>query len=239
MNMFKGSKRVMSLVAGVIASFVVAAAPVSAVAQATSTNAAQPEGKKEEKKESKKESKKEMGGVTPGATAPDFTLTDTDGKEHSLAKYLKDGKIVVIEWFNPDCPFVKKHHDDNKTMNDLHKKYSDKGVVFLAINSGAPGKQGAGKERNAKARVDSAIPYPVLLDEKGVTGKAYGAKHTPDMFIITPDGTVAYMGAIDDDPTTKIGKVNYVAKALDEILAKKPVTTRETKGYGCSVKYAN
>ena len=138
-------------------------------------------------------------GVLPGADAPGFTLPDTDGKEHTLAKYLKEGKTVVLEWFNPDCPFIVKHHAKHKTMNESFAKVKDHDVVWLAINSDAEGKQGYGLERNKKAVKDYEIPFPVLLDPDGKVGHLYGAKTTPHMFIITPEGKVAYNGAIDDN----------------------------------------
>lgn len=180
------------------------------------------------------------GGVTAGDTAPAFTLKDTDGKEHTLADMTKNGKIVVIQWFNPDCPFVKKHYRETKTFNDLATKYKDKGVEFVAINSGSPGKQGAGLDRNKKAKTDWEIPYPILLDESGDIGKAYGAKRTPEMFIVNKDGKIVYHGAIDDDAGgDSVGSTNYVAKALDEVLDGKDVTMATSKPYGCSVKYKN
>lgn len=177
--------------------------------------------------------------VAIGDTAPDFSLPDLDGKTHTLKQYIEDGKIVVLQWFNPDCPFVVKHYgSQGNTFNQMQAQYKDKGVVLLAINSGAPGKQGAGVERNAKAKKDWNIQYPILLDEAGTAGKAYGAKNTPAMYIIGKDGKLAYMGAIDDNRGADgPGKVNYVTKALDEMLAGKPVTNAETRPYGCSVKY--
>ncbi|HYF14991.1 MAG TPA: thioredoxin family protein [Phycisphaerales bacterium] len=180
---------------------------------------------------------KHAGGVSVGQAAPTFTLKDTSGKEHNLSTILAGGdKVVVLEWFNPDCPVVKMHHGENTTFKDLAGKYKDKPVVFLAINSGAAGKQGAGLERNKKAIGEYGITYPVLLDESGDVGRAYGAKTTPHMFVIGKDGKVAYMGAIDDK-SDKPGKTNYVSKALDELLAGTTVSMPETKPYGCSVKY--
>lgn len=175
-----------------------------------------------------------------GKPAPDFTLTDTGGKKHTLSDYTKQGKVVVLEWFNPDCPFSKKHHVAFHTMRDLSTKLREKKVVWLAINSGAPGKQGAGLERNVKAKKDYGIEYPILLDEAGDVGRAYGAKTTPHMFVISKEGNLVYKGAIDDNtsPTT-MGEKVYVRAAVDELLAGKTVTTAETKSYGCSVKYAN
>lgn len=191
-------------------------------------------GEKKDKKEKKDEKKGE--GVAVGSIAPGFTLTDTDGKSVNLADYA--GKVVVLQWFNPGCPFVVKHYKGANTFNDLYTKYTEKGVVFLAINSGAAGKEGAGKETNATAKKDWKIEYPVLLDEAGTVGKTYGAQRTPEMYIIDKDGKVVYHGAIDDESGMKgVGKTNYVAKALDEVLAGKPVTTAQTKPYGCTVKY--
>ena len=179
-------------------------------------------------------------GVAPGDVAPDFTLKDTDGVEHSLSQYLADGKIVVLEWFNPDCPFIVKHHKLNRTMNDTYAVLQHKGMVWLAINSGAAGKQGAGLERNRKAREEYEMPFPLLLDETGAVGRAYGAKTTPHMFVIDKDGKIAYSGAIDNDSSpTQVGERNYVISALRSVMDGRPVPEPSTKPYGCSVKYAN
>lgn len=178
------------------------------------------------------------GGMA-GTMAPDFTLQDTEGKTYRLAELTGSHKYVVLEWFNPDCPFVKKHHEKNKTMATTYKKEAGEDLVWLAINSGAAGKQGNGVERNRKAREDYGIAYPVLLDESGAVGRAYGAKTTPTMFVIV-DGKIVYDGAIDDNPTPgTLGQTNYVAAALDAVKAGKPVEVAETKSYGCSVKYGS
>jgi len=179
-----------------------------------------------------------MAGLEPGDKAPGFTLMDTEGAEYILQTYLDDGKTVVLEWFNPDCPFIKKHHANHRTMNETFAAVKDEGVVWLAINSGAKGNQGNGLERNQKAVKEYEMPFPVLIDESGEVGRAYGAKTTPHMFIITPEGVVAYNGAIDDDRSaSKLGETNYVAAALKEMAAGKKITTAETQPYGCSVKY--
>lgn len=173
-----------------------------------------------------------------GKKAPDFTLVDIDGKTHSLSDYA--GKVVILEWFNPDCPFVKKHHQMHKSMHDTYHAAKEQGAVWLAINSAAPGKQGAGLEYNQEARKNYGIEYPLLLDESGTVGKAYGALTTPHMFVIAADGTLVYQGAIDDSPTTdKLGETNYVLGALEAIKAGKAVGTANTKPYGCSVKYVS
>jgi peroxiredoxin len=173
-----------------------------------------------------------------GAPAPDFTLTDLEGNSHTLSEYTKAGKIVVLEWFNPDCPFVVKHHKTGSTMQDLSAKYAEQGVVWLAINSGKPGKQGTGMERNLSAVEEFGFSYPLMLDETSMVGEMYGAKTTPHMYIIDTDGVLRYAGAIDNNPSaTKFGDVNYVDQALTQILAGETVTDAETRAYGCSVKY--
>jgi len=176
--------------------------------------------------------------LEPGQQAPDFTLTDTAGHAHTLSDYTKDGQIVVLEWFNPDCPFIKKHHATAKTMNALQQEYADRGVVWLAINSNAPGKQGSGLERNRKAHAEYEMTFPILLDESGEVGQAYGAKTTPHMFVIDEAGVVRYAGAIDSDSSwDKMGEVNYVEEALQAVLKGDEVETTTSKPYGCSVKY--
>lgn len=174
-----------------------------------------------------------------GKAAPDFTLKDLDGKPHKLSDY--KGKTVILEWYNPDCPFVVKQHNEGP-LKTMAKDVAANGVVWLAINSGAPGKQGAGLERNKTSLTEYGIAHPILLDEDGKVGKAYKARNTPHMYVIKPDGTLAYMGAIDNAPMGKVpesGLVNHVADALADLAANRPVKVPETKAYGCSVKYAD
>lgn len=177
--------------------------------------------------------------LAPGTAAPDFSLQDTEGCRHQLGDYLAAGRIVVLEWFNPDCPFVIKHHQRYRTMTDLHARFAPHGVVWLAVNSSAPGKQGHGLERNQRAHQEYAMPYPVLLDPTGRVGQQYGARTSPHMFVISPGGTIVYNGAIDDNRSpTDLGETNHVAEALAAVLAGDPVAVAETRPYGCSVKYA-
>ncbi len=223
-------KQLWSLVA--VAAIAVSA---SVVAQEGVKPAAKPGEAQPAHDSTKQEGKKDKVELKIGAKAPEFSLKDTEVHEHALSSL--SGKIVVLEWFNPDCPYVQKQHEKTTTMADLVKKYGDK-VTFLAINSTAPGKQGSGKDRNAKAKTDWKIDYPILLDETGEVGKSYQSKNTPTMYIIDASGNLAYWGAIDDDSSwDKAGKTNYVAKALDELLAGKPVSQSKTKPYGCNVKY--
>ena len=177
-----------------------------------------------------------------GKPAPDFTLPDLDGKPHRLSD-LK-GKIVVLEWFNPGCPYVVNSHTRGSLV-DAAARRSKEGVVWLAVNSGAPGKQGHGVEVNRAAAKAWSMPNPILVDESGAVGKAYGATNTPHMFVIGKDGTLAYKGAIDNSPDGERGApqggtlVEYVTVAVEDLAAGRPVRTPETKAYGCSVKYAN
>ncbi len=173
-----------------------------------------------------------------GQTAPDFTLTDASGKSHTLSEYTKQGKIVVLEWFNPKCPFVVRHHEAKTTFKDLYSSYKDKNVVFLAVNSSNrdSGVYGFDAEYAKKW----SIEYPILVDEAGEVGKAYGAKTTPHMYVIDSKGELRYMGAIDNDDRgnkSDSDYVNYVKSALDQVIAGETVATPETKSYGCSVKY--
>jgi peroxiredoxin len=168
-----------------------------------------------------------------GQPAPSFSLQDQDGKTVTLAD--QAGKIVVLEWVNPNCPFVQRHYKA-KTFQTLVDEYGGKGVVYLAINTTHDATNAFNKEWITK----NGLSYPILNDADGVVGHAYGAKTTPEMYIIGRDGKLLYMGGIDNDKDGDKGaaKVNYVAKALDEILAGKPVSVTQTESYGCSVKYA-
>lgn len=220
-----------SLFAMIAAGGLLIAAPGTFAQDAKKPAAAAPAAEKKEDKKADKEA-----GAKVGEAAPAFELTDTDGKTVKLEDF-KD-KIVVLEWFNPECPVIVKHHKTQTTFNDLHKEFDGKGVVFLAINSSASGLQGHGKELNAKMKKEFALPYPVLLDESGKVGKAYGAKTTPHVFIIGKDGKLAYNGAIDNQKASNAKDYkNYAKQALDQLVKGETVTEPETKPYGCGVKY--
>jgi peroxiredoxin len=180
------------------------------------------------------------GAVEPGAMAPAFSLPSSSGGMVSLEQH--KGKIVVLEWLNHDCPFVKKHYGAGN-MQALQKEFTGKGIVWLSIISSAKGKQGHATAEQAEAarkKVGSAATS-VLLDESGKVGKSYGAKTTPHMFIVNQEGRVVYQGAIDDNssanPDTIKGAKNYVRMALDALLGGKAVAEGSTQPYGCSVKY--
>jgi peroxiredoxin len=168
--------------------------------------------------------------------APDFTLTNYDGKTVKLSDYV--GKIVVLEWFNYECPFARYNYEKTTAVNDLVNRFKDKGVVFLAINS--TGHQESTK--NKEFAEQFKVSHPILNDSKGTVGKAYGAQTTPHTFIIDAKGNIAYSGAFDNAPLGKIPEgaqyINYIDKALGELTGGKAVSTAETKPYGCSVKYA-
>ncbi len=176
-----------------------------------------------------------------GQPAPGFTLQDLEGKVHRLSDH--KGKIVVLEWFNPGCPFVVNSHTKGSLVDTAARKTKE-GVVWLTVNSAAPGKQGHGVEANRAAAKSWSLSNPILLDEAGVVGKAFGATNTPHMFVIGKDGKLAYKGAIDNSPDGERASpqggalVEYVSAAIDDLAAGRPVRTAETKAYGCSVKYA-
>lgn len=181
-------------------------------------------------------------GTTVGASAADFTLSDAAGAPHRLSDYR--GKFIVLEWFNNECPFVRKHYDSGN-MQRLQAASTAKGVIWLTIASSAPGTSGYLTPQAATQviRQRHAKHTALLLDAEGTVGRRYGAKATPHMFIIDPDGSVIYAGAIDDqpsvDPTNLPQATNYVRQALDEAMAGKPVSVASTRPYGCSVKYRN
>ncbi|NUO53691.1 MAG: thioredoxin family protein [Polyangiaceae bacterium] len=182
----------------------------------------------------------QAGKAEVGKPAPDFKLKDLEGKEVSLSSY--KGKTVVLEWFNPECPFVKKSHTKG-SLKGLASTLTDKGVVWLAINSGAAGKQGTGVDKNKTGAEALEVKNPILLDESGEVGKMYGATNTPHMYVIDPSGVLVYSGAIDNSPDAEgespaDGKlVNYVTDAIAALDEKRAVATPSTKAYGCSVKY--
>ena len=183
---------------------------------------------------------KTFADVSSTKLAPEFTLTDTNGKAQSLSSF--KGKYVVLEWTNPDCPFVKKHYDSGN-MQQLQATYTAKDVIWLAINSSAAGKQGnySSSEWNRIMKERKANVTAILLDPDGKVGKMYGAETTPHMFIVDPQGVLIYQGAIDNKPGTDIadisGATNYVRDTLEAVMAGKPVPRIWTKSYGCSVKY--
>ena len=175
-----------------------------------------------------------------GQPAPEFTLTDSNGKSHNLSDF--KGKFVVLEWLNHGCPFVKKHYDGGN-MQGLQKEFTGKDVVWLSIVSSAPGKQGhmSPEETNKTKEEKGSAATAILNDEDGTVGKLYDAKVTPELYVINPEGTLIYAGAIDDkksvEPADVAGAKNYVKQALDEAMAGKPVSEPITEAYGCGIKY--
>jgi hypothetical protein len=177
-----------------------------------------------------------------GQPAPNFRLADMNGRAVTLSDYR--GKTVVLEWHNPGCPFVQKHYGSGN-MQKAQAAAAQQGVVWLSINSGAPGKQGHMDAAAAKAMVGKvgAKPAAYLLDPKGVVGKVYDAKTTPHMYVINAKGTLVYAGGIDDKPTANPADINgarnHVLAALSELKAGKPISVATSRPYGCSVKYSD
>lgn len=186
-------------------------------------------------------------GAAIGKAAPDFSLPDTDGKTVKLSELR--GKTVVLEWFNPDCPFVKHAHTKGP-LKDFAKRVTSEKLVWLTINSNAKDKQGWGVERNRQAKSEYNIGHPILLDESGKVGRAYGAVKAPHMFVIDPKGVLVYRGGVDNAPigvvdaerphlpgNAKDALENYLDYALTDLAAKKPLRLADTPPYGCTVKY--
>ncbi len=178
--------------------------------------------------------------VGVGEKAPDFTLTDMHGESHTLSDY--EGRFVVLEWLNHDCPFVVKHYATGN-MQMLQETYGEKGVVWFSIISSAPGRQGYLEPVEAQEITDekNAKPKAVILDPEGEVGRAYDARVTPHMYIINPEGNISYMGGIDDTPTTNHedveGARNFVSEALGLLLEGESVEVTTHQPYGCTVKY--
>ena len=178
----------------------------------------------------------------PGNPAPDFTLVDTSGEEHTLSDY--QGNVVVLEWLNYDCPFVGKHYGSGN-MQALQAQAETDDVVWLSIVSSAPGEQGHATpdSMNVRTEAEGGRQLAILMDPTGEVGRMYDAKTTPQMVVIDRDGLVTYNGAIDDTPSTDQADIataqNYLTPALTATLAGEPVETDRTTPYGCSVKYAD
>ena len=175
-----------------------------------------------------------------GTTAPDFSLTDSKGKTQTVSQY--KGKYVVLEWFNPECPFVKKHYGSGN-MQKLQEEFTGKGVVWLTVDSSASGLEGylTAEQANTKMAEWKTKQTALVLDPDGKAGRSYGAKNTPHMFVINPEGKIVYEGAIDSkatpNPSDIANSTNYVKVALEESMGGKTVSNANTKPYGCSVKY--
>jgi len=174
--------------------------------------------------------------------APAFQAKDAEGKVVSLAEF--KGKVVVLEWHNPGCPYVQKHYGSGN-MQNLQQRATEDGVVWLTVDSGAPGEQGyleGGSAKGWKAK-NRAHSTDLLLDHDGKVGRLYGARTTPHMFVIDKAGRLVYMGGIDDrpytDPESLKGAKNYVSLALADLKAGRPIADPVTRPYGCSVKYSS
>ena len=169
--------------------------------------------------------------------AADFTLKDTSGQTHSLRQYR--GKVVVLEFFNPECPFIKRAHE-TETLKATIKMAQSKGIVWLAINANQPGRQGASLKSNVESIKSLNLSFPILLNPTGTVGRAYNATRTPEMVIVGKTGEIVYQGAVDSSGGSRHTKetVKYwFESALRQYLAGSPVTQKRTKPWGCSIKY--
>jgi len=181
-----------------------------------------------------------QAAAAPGQAAPEFSLVDINGKMQKLSDYR--GKYVVLEWFNSECPFVQKHYESGN-MQSLQARYTQKGVVWLGVNSTSPRHSNFRDPVRSQAILKDwkSAPTAFVLDPDGKVGKQYGARTTPHMYVIDPKGMLVYVGGIDDKPSTSQRDIptakNLVAAALDESLGGKPVGTPSAMPYGCSVKY--
>jgi len=181
-----------------------------------------------------------QAAVRVGQPAPDFSGTDTRGQQLTLGEYR--GNVVVLEWTNHDCPYVRKHYDSGN-MQAHQREAAENDVVWLSVISSAPGKQGHVTAAQADELTISrdASPSAVILDPAGDIGRLYGARTTPHMYIIDRDGTLAYMGGIDSivsaDPSDITRATPHTRLALREVVAGQPVKRAVTRPYGCSVKY--
>jgi peroxiredoxin len=176
----------------------------------------------------------------PPDTLPDMEATDMNGKEHRFAAY--KGRVIVLEWYNPECPFVRKHYD-SQNMQKLQKTYTAKRVVWFTINSSAAGKSGHQTAAQAKAvyKKKGMASSALILDSEGKIGKALGAKRTPHMMVIDGNGKIVYHGAIDNKPTFNAasiqGATNHVKKVLDAVVEGKPAPVKSNRPYGTSIRY--
>lgn len=211
-------------------------APVSQNPPATSENSAPTA------QEAAKSDTQAQGVVRVGSATPAFTATDSNGKTHNLSDF--KGKVVVLEWTNHECPFVKKHYNSGN-MQKLQKEATSKGVVWLSVISSAPGQQGhvSGQQANELTKSRNASPTAVLIDADGKVGRLFAARTTPHMYVIDTQGVLQYAGGIDDKPTSNVEDIatakNYVSPALDSVLNGKPVQLATSQPYGCSVKYGS
>jgi peroxiredoxin len=183
-----------------------------------------------------------LAQVAVGQPAPAFTATDTAGKTVTLADF--KGKYVVLEWTNPGCPFVQKHYDSGN-MPATQKEATAKGAVWLSINTTAKeaGDYMAPAELQGWMKSKSGAPTATLMDSDSKVGRAYGARTTPHMYIVDPQGKLVYAGAIDSKPTANPADIktatNYVTQALGEAMSGKAISRATTQAYGCSVKYSS
>jgi peroxiredoxin len=174
-----------------------------------------------------------------GQPAPDFDLTDLEGRRQKLSSYR--GKMVVLEWFNPDCAAVVYAYGEGE-LREMKARHASTGIVWLSINSTAPGEPGAEIELNQQFAAAHHLDLPILMDPTGVVGRSYGARTTPQMFLVNERGVLVYAGALDNAPRGRVQalatKTNYVENAIADLRSGHGVTQTSTRPYGCEIKYA-
>jgi peroxiredoxin len=180
------------------------------------------------------QAKAKLEALPLGKKVPDFTLSDAEGKQHKLSTVLKSGKVVVLEWYNPDCPAVKKYREKSDFMNETWAKLDKKKVAWYSVNSGGPGKEGAGVKASKAGAKLHKIKTPILIDETGTVGKSYGAVCTPMMFVIDSKQMLVYRGAPDEaGALDKLPKgANYIVSAVEAALKGKKPAVAESKPFG-------
>ena len=181
------------------------------------------------------------GAVRPGMAAPEFELPDLDGETRRLSDYAGGGQIVVIEWYNPTCVYIVKYHETHSTMRDLRARFgADQGVVWLAVNSGSVESGTADPALNKERAEAQGIAHPILLDPDGEVGRLYGARVTPQFFVLDGDGVVRWVGPVDNDPSLRwLGRRTLLADALAALTAGSDPAPSPVQPFGCAVKYSD
>lgn len=183
----------------------------------------------------------EHGAIKIGMSAPDFQLPDVDGKLRRLSDFAGKGQIVVLQWYNPTCRYIVKYHETHPTMRDLYERFGpDEGVLWVAVNSGSVESGTADPTLNKARAAVQGVEYPILLDSEGAVGRLYGAKVTPQFFLLDGDGVVRWVGPVDNEPSDRwLGRRQLLGDAIAALSSGTMPNTSNVAPFGCAVKYAN